>query len=222
MKLNNEQLQSIYNYLNYKELVQLDLRMEVLDHMIVSIENEMEGGSTFSEAFEEECKKWNPELKPYSSAWLGLIYSGPKLMMQKCVRLVKGLYLKTLILALLISGVLFGVTNILSLTPKNSMIDDLLGCGLLMVSAILIYIYYTISNNEAKTTHGYFIKINTVGIVLNLFIFNPYINNAFGFSSLESFSFSHIAVYTFLFTHAVLSICMYDKHREFINHKLAS
>ena len=221
MKLKNKQLHSIYNYLDYKGLIQVDLRIEVLDHMIVSIENEMEGGSTFSDAFNFECEKWNQELKPYSSAWLGLIYTGPKLMMQKCVRIVRWLYLKTLVLALLISGVLFGVTDLLNVTPKNTRIDDFVGLVLLMFSAILLYIYYTISKDKAKTTHGYLIKISTVGIVLNLFIFNPFINNTFGFSALESFSFSNIAVYTFLFTHAVLYINMFKKHREFTNRKLA-
>lgn len=221
MKLNKEQLQGIENYLNYKELVQMDLRLEILDHMVESIENAMESGGAFSEAFDLECEKWNQELVPYASAWLGLVFSGPKLMMQKCVRIVKRLYLKTLVLALIISGVLFGLTNVLSLTPKDLRIDHLLGYGLLVLSAILLYIYNKISKNKTKTTHGYFIKINTVGIVLNLFIFNPFINKAFGFSSKDFFSFSHIVVYTLLFTYAVLSVNMYKKHVEIINYKLA-
>ncbi len=222
MIMKNEQLQSIYNYLDHKGLIQVDLRMEVLDHMIVSIENEMEQGCSFSDAFKQECEKWNPLLKPHSSAWLGLIFTGPKLMMQKCVRMVKRLYLKTLVLALLISGALWGMTDILNLTPQNTRIDNFIGFGLLMVSAILLYTYYTISKNKVKTTYGYFIKIHTIGIVLNLAIFNPFISNNFGFSAIESFSFSKIIVYTFLVTHAVLFINMYTKHREFINCKLAT
>jgi len=93
MGLTFEQLKRIEKYLDFKELNQIDLREEVLDHMANSIEVALEKGSSFSDAFNLEIKKWNKDLELYSSFWLGIAWVGPKIMIKKCIRLVKKIYL---------------------------------------------------------------------------------------------------------------------------------
>ncbi|MEH6769935.1 hypothetical protein [Maribacter arcticus] len=89
MKLEQKQLEVIENYLNWKELVQVDLKNEVLDHMATSIENRMEEDEVaFSMAFKDVVLIWEKELTNYSSPLIVLLFSGPKMLIYKCVKVL--------------------------------------------------------------------------------------------------------------------------------------
>ncbi|MEH6618334.1 hypothetical protein [Maribacter arcticus] len=86
MKLEQKQLEVIENYLNWKELVQVDLKNEVLDHMATSIENRMEEDEVaFSMAFKDVVLIWEKEL---TIQLIGLLFSGPKMLIYKCVKVL--------------------------------------------------------------------------------------------------------------------------------------
>lgn len=116
MKLNTEQLGAIANYLNRMELFQLDLRDEVLDHMVTSIETKMKSGISFDAAFELEICKWKKDLDTNSSYWLGLLWSGPKIVIEKCVKLVQRIYLKASIVSIVVLGIIHAMHDLISIT----------------------------------------------------------------------------------------------------------
>ncbi|MFW2376175.1 MAG: hypothetical protein ACN4ES_06490, partial [Cellulophaga baltica] len=57
--LREDQLLNIETYLNQKDLTQIDLRNEVLDHIANGIETKMDSESrSFEEAFSKEVITW--------------------------------------------------------------------------------------------------------------------------------------------------------------------
>ena len=95
MKLTQEQIATIEGFLNRMELTQIDLRNEVLDHISEAISvSMMHQQLSFEEAFTIEKQKWRDDLQSHSSYWLGLMWMGPKIVIQKCVKHTKIIYLK--------------------------------------------------------------------------------------------------------------------------------
>ncbi|MEJ1221524.1 hypothetical protein [Sediminicola sp. 1XM1-17] len=221
MSLNNDQLLNINNYLDFKDLYHLDLRMEIFDHMVESIEMKMSMGSTFSEAFELECKKWNPELKSYSSHWLGLVHSGPKLVMQKCVGTIKKLYLKSLFAALVVAVCLFVAESLFPLKANPAIINAFVGAGMFICVFLWVYWYIRIRKSPKQTSYGYFIKINTIGSVVSIFIFNPLVDTTFGYGSPISLGFGWIFLHAWIFVWTFLFAKIFRKHGATINFRLA-
>ena len=79
MKLQQSELKQIRDFLDKKELFQIDLRAEIYDHIIESTCQNMRLNSVdFDEAFSVETQRWNIELDNYSSFWLGLYWNETK------------------------------------------------------------------------------------------------------------------------------------------------
>ena len=112
MRLTQEQIQHIEDYLDTRRLRQLDIRMEVLDHISVSIETDIKEHSlSFVDAFEIQRITWDEELRDYSSYWLGFMWSGPKIMINKCVRLIKKTYTNVLLISSLILVLIYSLKD---------------------------------------------------------------------------------------------------------------
>ncbi|MFT6066363.1 MAG: hypothetical protein ACJAQX_002245, partial [Polaribacter sp.] len=64
MELSKEQIQQVENYLNSKNITYIDLRTEVLDHIVSEIEDKIiENEVTFHHAFAIAKQNWNPKLE---------------------------------------------------------------------------------------------------------------------------------------------------------------
>ncbi|OSY88908.1 hypothetical protein WH52_04390 [Tenacibaculum holothuriorum] len=82
MQLTKEQIQQIEWYLDRKRLQYIDVRIEVLDHVISEIEQATNTVS-FEKAFEKVKFKWNKLLEEDSSVYLGYAYVKPKVVVEK-------------------------------------------------------------------------------------------------------------------------------------------
>lgn len=191
MKLNQKQLLHIEKHLNYRELTQLDLRNEVLDHMALNIEKDMEDNNIgFIDAYNQEIQNWNSELKEYSSLWLGWMWVGPKIMMQKCIKETKRMYFISAGLAVILMLVCVLYTKLFGLEFPTPSIVTALGIIYLIYFGFALIGHFKISASNFETTYKHLFKINAIGYGLFYVIINPIwtgaLNNSF-FLSEDSF-----------------------------------
>jgi len=173
MGLTFEQLKRIEKYLDFKELNQIDLREEVLDHMANSIEVALEKGSSFSDAFNLEIKKWNKDLELYSSFWLGIAWVGPKIMIKKCIRLIKKIYFVSIPISILITAISVLIFNFISEKLFYKTLDICISgifIGLFLMYAVG---FFCIKKSKTETTYQYFYKIQGWGWSCVLVSLNP-------------------------------------------------
>lgn len=163
MKLTKEQIEKVDNYLEEKQLNYIDLKHEVLDHILSDIENLTEKIS-FENAFKITILKWDKHLRETSSFWLGLMYSNKNIVMKKAVKVFRPFYIFYLI-AYFIPIIIFKFftfkvpVRIASLI--NNVIYYLLTFLLLYVLVIIIKTY----NSSKKTTYSFILKTQYAGLV---------------------------------------------------------
>ena len=162
MKLSQIELDDITKYLEAKGLYQIDIKNEVLDHMANDMEARMaEEKLPYLDAFEAVQKKWNRELTPYSSFWIGLIYVGPRIAMEKCAKRVKKIYTKTLLMALALFALAYFILSRDIIIPYYDMITD--GIGYLYLLAFLgfAFFYFRMYQTKIHTTYRYLCLLYT-------------------------------------------------------------
>jgi len=105
IKFTKEELEQVDRYLDIKELFYVDLRHEILDHMLLDIEHEMIYEKvSFEEAFKKSCDKWKGSFYRESSYWLGVSFNGPRIFIDKCVKINKPFFLLLLFSSILLVG----------------------------------------------------------------------------------------------------------------------
>jgi len=108
MTLSTNEIRQIEKYLDSKGIIYVDLRFEILDHIILQIEEEINGsGIDFESAFLHVTKQWNAHFYETSSLLFGVMFAAPKLILDKA----KKIYLKYFIVYTL-SCFLFPFLNI--------------------------------------------------------------------------------------------------------------
>ncbi len=96
-KLTKEQIQQIEDYLTNKDVEYIDLRYEILDHIISDVEFIIENSSSsFEDTLDKVKLKWNKNFTITSSWWLGVSNYVPLIFINKCLRIYKPLVLKNL------------------------------------------------------------------------------------------------------------------------------
>ncbi|WP_298474984.1 hypothetical protein [uncultured Maribacter sp.] len=163
MKLSQSQIQDIERYLDYHELKQVDLRVEVLDHMAESIEAAMENGVSYTDAFNQQKEKWDPELKSYSSFWLGWTLVGPKLLMKKCLQIEKEIHFKALPVAIIITASLYFFLNFIDAKLFLGRVNLILGVVFSISIVLFLVVFSKIKKSKIESTYGYLYKIHIKG-----------------------------------------------------------
>jgi len=92
MELTNEQIQLVENYLDKKSFDFIDLKVEILDHMISDIESFMDKEYSFENAFKITVLKWDKHFKDSSSFFFGLQYHESKIVVKKAAQIFKPFY----------------------------------------------------------------------------------------------------------------------------------
>jgi len=180
MELTTQQIQEIEHYLNVKDIVYVDLRPEVLDHIVSEIEEKMELEKvTFHNAFATSKQKWNAQLQETTSMFFGLGFSAPKIVIQKA----KKVYWKQYLL------LFFIITKYI------------IGFSLLAFFYMLFF-----KNRNVKTTYGFILKSQSLGVLTGLFVFLIIINrlkelNGIHVGMICSYLFVTYSYYTFFKKH---------------------
>ena len=165
MEVSKTEIQKIEKYLKSKKVDYLDLKLEIADHMISDIEQLMQNGFSFDNAFTRVQLKWNRYFRKRSSFFFGMQYSAPKVVLTKAVAEFKVFYflyfLSYFIPLILFKKVMIRLPEtVLNVLPF--IIKPFVVCALLYT----LYIMYKTYQLNVKTTYQFILKTQFLGVLL--------------------------------------------------------
>ena len=92
MELTIIQIQQIETYIINKGIDYIDLKVEILDHMVADVEDRMKENGSFETAFYQTKYKWNKHFRSSSSIYFGFHYSQPKIILKKAINEFRPFY----------------------------------------------------------------------------------------------------------------------------------
>lgn len=153
MQLTKEQIQQIENYLDFKGLKHIDVRFEVLDHIISDIEISMQKNHlNFSQAFKRTIVQWKDQLKSDSSWYIGAAYSAPSVVIKKAEQSYKKWFFLIFIFSIL-PAIKINYWSFL-----NHFDNYLVWIAFALMtpfSLLIIIWYYRMKKKGIKTTHQF-------------------------------------------------------------------
>jgi hypothetical protein len=164
MEITKKQIQQVETYLDKKSFDFIDLKVEVLDHMVSDIESFLDNNYSFDNAFKITVLKWDKHFKDTSSFYFGLQYSESKIVVKKALKMFRPFYL--IYLSAYILPVLF-LKNVSIVFPKNTIY--LLNGFLNLITAVfliyLIFIIIKVIKSKVKTTYRFILRTQYLGII---------------------------------------------------------
>ena len=165
MEITTKQIQQVETYLDKKNFDFIDLKVEVLDHMISDIESFLDKKYSFENAFKITILKWEKHFKETSCFYFGFQYHESKIVVKKAIKMFKPFYF--LYLAAYILPVAF-----LKLVPIKvaedtaSFINGFLVSSASFLLAYLFIIVIKTKLSKVKTTYRFIIKTQYLSVVL--------------------------------------------------------
>lgn len=92
MELTKEQIAVVENYLQNRKVAYLDLKVEILDHIVSDIEEFIRKNHTFENALKMTTIKWEKHFSQRSSFYFGYWFSASKIMVNKAVKEFRPFY----------------------------------------------------------------------------------------------------------------------------------
>jgi hypothetical protein len=217
MELTKEQLQRVAHYLNVKEIIYIDLRTEIFDHIVSDIEAKiMAENLEFETAFYAVTVKWNKHLIQDSSFYFGLAYALPKIVLNNAKKVYKKWFFLS-VMAYLIPYILFDQVPLSftqnSINDLNIFLQILTACTLMAFFGLLILKF----KEKNKTTFSFILKTLSLNFCVGLIVLPLNYFDTQG--DLNRFSISLLSVFIF----SVYSYFhFYKKHLEAVKkHKIS-
>ena len=209
MELTKEQIHKVAHYLNVKHITYIDLRMEVLDHIVSDIETKMmKENLDFETVFYSVTDKWNSQLKETTSMFFGVGFSAPKLVIQKA----KKVYWKQYILLLASYFLPFLLLTHFDFKVQNPTEFSffIIFKGVIILS-VLAFIYMFFSrNNKIETTYGFILKAQSLGAIIGLIVLLIF------FTKLKELNGINIGMFCFFIFMTFSYFHFYKKHKQAI------
>lgn len=158
MILDKTQIKAVESFIVKNDIDFVDIKFELLDHMVCDIEATIEADNiSFEDAFNRTVDKWKPYFAESHSFWMGLAYIKPKIVIDKCGALMKKTTLYSLLTALIVaSGVWFlSITISFNLEIIFSNLYKVRWVLFAVSLAILIFHCWNILSKKVKTVFGY-------------------------------------------------------------------
>jgi hypothetical protein len=167
MELSKEQVEQIENYLSKINFDFIDLKVEILDHILSDIENLIIKSHSFEDAFVMTKIRWEKHFRETSSFYFGIQYSESKIVVKKAIKIFKPfffLYLTAYVLPIIIT------TNFSITFSKNTI--DFINTSLNTLNIVFlfysIFIFIKVLNTKVKTTYRFILKTQYAGILFLL------------------------------------------------------
>lgn len=211
MELSVAQIQKVENYLSQKGFEYLDLKIEVLDHMIFDIETEMSKNISFQNAFKIAILKWERYFKESNSFYFGMFYTSSKIVIQKAKKVFQFFYF--IYLSAYLLPLVF--LKLFPITLSGSSIYSLNSFITLSSTASFIYIFYIalkLKTSKLKTTYSFIIKTQYLGSIFLI------LGGVIGAIFEDSGKMNPVFTGFVLAGYSVTFICyhFYKKHKEVI------
>lgn len=202
MELTTKQIAIIENYLKNRKVDYIDLKLEILDHMISDIEQLLSKNHSFENALKMTTIKWERHFEQRSSFYLGMLYSESKIVVNKAVKEFRPLYF-LYFGAYFLPLILF--KNVEIQFQKNTvfLINQItLSIAFLCLSYVL-YIFFKTTFSRQKSTYRFILKTQYFGAIFlviilllgDLFQDNGMLNPAFTGFTFAGFAVTYICHY---------------------------
>ena len=218
MELTEKQIQRVEHYLDVKDVTYIDLRMEVLDHIVSDIEAKMIKESLdFETAFYRVTDKWNKHLKDKSSFYFGIMYSAPKIVIEKAKKYYKRWFYLSFF-SYLVPSIIIGKLNIILSSSVENALNYVFYAIAFICLSIFVYLFINKDTKTVKSTYSFVLKTQSIGLLFGFiilfslrFLSEKGVLNSFNISFLSVFIFQLFCYFSF-----------YKKHKEAIKkHKIS-
>jgi len=158
MELTTKQIAEINRYLTIKKIDHIDIKLEVLDHIITDVEYLMSSKDIdFEFAFKEVRLKWKQHFTQTSSFYFGVAYSAPKIILDNAKRAFKKSYF-ILIASYFLPFILFLNFQMKVTGEARNLINGAISIATIAFVILFIYTYYQKSKIKLKTTYSFILK----------------------------------------------------------------
>ena len=212
MELTAKQLKIVEHYLNIKDITYIDIRMEVFDHIVSDIEAKMVTENLdFETAFKNVKYKWSKHFRDSSSLYFGVMYSAPKIVIEKAKKSFSSLFF---IGTFSMFFILISIDNFQFIFSENlqNTINFLFKSVSVLCLFCLLFIYYKNSKIDQKSTHSFILKTQFLTVFFSLLpiLIPSYFTNE---DSLDSF----YVLMLFVSILSTFTCCIFfKKHKETI------
>tara|TARA_B110000091_G_scaffold153922_1_gene163858 strand:- start:476 stop:1129 length:654 start_codon:yes stop_codon:yes gene_type:complete len=164
MELTKEQVRQVEAYLQKKNFNFIDLKEEVLDHIVSDIENFTAKGLSFENAFKMIVLKWEQHFKETSSFYFGIQYYQSKIVLEKAVKMFRPFFF--VYLSAYSLPVLFLNTFSIVFSEKSIDFLNLLFNAIAFLSLIyFIFIIIRGVTSKVKTTYRFILKTQYLAVI---------------------------------------------------------
>jgi hypothetical protein len=176
MELSKEQIQRVENYLEKRRFDFIDLKVEVLDHMISDIESYLDKDYSFENSFKITILKWDKHFSDTSSFYFGLQYSESRIVVKKAIKIFKPFFF--LYMAAYFSPiVIFTKFSIVFKESTSYFLNGFLNSITSIFIVYLIFIIVKVLKSKVKTTYRFILKTQYLGLfflIVPLFMGNHF------------------------------------------------
>ena len=176
MELTKEQIQKVEYYLENKNFDFIDLKVEVLDHMISDIESYLDKDYSFENAFKITVLKWDKHFTDTSSFYFGLQYSESRIVVKKAAKIFKPFFFLYMA-AYFLPVVFFTKFSIVFSESTSYFLNAFLNSITAIFIVYLIFIIVKVLKSKVKTTYRFILKTQYLGLfflVVPLFMGNHF------------------------------------------------
>jgi hypothetical protein len=152
MKLSTKQIDLIDRYLEQRNLLFVDVKVELMDHLCCEIEQEMTDNDTpFESAASIVFERWQAELQVKKSWLIGLKNNFPEFVVKNLFRKVV-FHFSFIILTLVLTGI-YAITK--SDFAESESIISYFNCAVIFFGIIYFIMNRKINQSKLKTTYSF-------------------------------------------------------------------
>ena len=169
MKLTVEQITIISNYIDYCGIKEIDIKLELVDHIATQTENAIVMDDvSFDQALREVMVNWYPLFTKEKSFHIGLIYTFPKIVIQKIEARVKKTYI-----FLAVSFILWALlTFVLKLKFSiNEITNSVVNFVSIAIGIAIVLILIRVNYKTKPTTYRFLVNQSSPVLLFLLFIY---------------------------------------------------
>lgn len=164
MELTTKQISIIQDYLQNRKVDYIDLKVEILDHIISDIEQLMSKNHSFENALKITTIKWEKHFAQRSSFYFGMLYSESKIVVNKAAKEFSPYYF--LYLAAYLLPMFFLKNSSISFQEQEvNLINNLLLSVTFLALIYMIYIIVKTQLSKHKSTYRFILKTQYIAVV---------------------------------------------------------
>lgn len=164
MELTKEQIDKVQHFLEVKKFDYLDLKIEVLDHMISEIEILMDKNITFDKAFKMVALKWKDDFKMTSSFYFGIQYSESKIVIKKAIKQFR-FYFLLYVVSYVLPIISLKKSDITFSEDFVNFANGFLMSFILCMLVYVLYIFIKVKQSKVKTTASFVLRTQYFGLI---------------------------------------------------------